>query len=109
MEYLPYAEVMATPPAALQARLAALQRRRARERVEDMTDATMTKEINRGQSVIGKMPKSDLKYKIVDTPFERHFKNILRAAEGLPPLEVPEDREARIRAEKKRMESYLLN
>lgn len=99
LEYLTYAEVQATPLAALRQLIEARTRRRFRERGENLRDDTMSKEINYGQAVKGQLPPSKQTYKIVDTPYQRHQNALDRAGLGLPPTELPDERAARLKAE----------
>lgn len=103
-----WAEVQVTPPAVLAARLEALARRRARERAEGMRDRAASNEINRGQEIVGTLPPMKSTYKVVDRPYERYVRQFERLGQGLPPEELPEERQKRQGAETRRLADALL-
>lgn len=69
----------------------------------------MAREINWGQRTIGKVPSASLPYKIVNTPFDRHFNRLSRLGAGLPPQELPDERLERIAAENRELDRLLMN
>lgn len=105
---MPWAEVQATPPAVLAERLEALARRRARERAENLRDRAASNEINRGQEIVGTLPPTKSTYKVVDRPYERYVAQLERQGQGLPPEELPEEREQRKAVETRRLADALL-
>ncbi|UQN04863.1 hypothetical protein [Deinococcus sp. QL22] len=104
-----WAEVQATPPDVLRVRLQALERRRKRERAEDLMDVAMSNEINLGQELKGRVPASTLPYKVLNTPFQRWHRALEREGLGLPPEELLLERGARLAAENRKLRNALLN
>ncbi|GGR31475.1 hypothetical protein [Deinococcus ruber] len=102
-------EIQRTPLPVLRRRLAALERSRARARLDYLEDHGMVNEINTGQEIIGKIPGPDPSYKVVNTPYDRHRRKLARVALGLPIEELPEERAERIRQENKRFDAFLMN
>ncbi|PIH00264.1 hypothetical protein [Deinococcus sp. UR1] len=86
----------------------ARQRRRARERAELLLDDTMSKEVNQGQEIKGTVPSTQQPYRILNTPYTRHQRALERQGYGLPPEELPEERETRIREENRAVRAKLL-
>ena len=101
--------MQATPPDVLRTRLQALERRRKRERAEDLMDIAMSNEINYGQEVKGKVPASTLPYKVLNTPFQRWHRALEREGLGLPPQELAAERDARLAAENRKLRTAMLN
>ncbi|WP_156372593.1 hypothetical protein [Deinococcus sp. Leaf326] len=73
-----------------------------------MRDRAASNEINRGQEVVGTLPPMKSTYKILDRPYERHVRHLERLGQGLPPEELPEERQKRQAHETQRLANELL-